>query len=129
MIALSSPFSVSLKGSITTTVSYDKIVRDQLIDAITTNQGERVMNPDWGCNINAVLYDPSSSLERYDTASYIRDRLVGMLPRVIIRSVSVDVKDSEPNIVNIEIKYKASAFSPDSSISVGIDMEGTSSGN
>ena len=67
MIAFSSPFSLS-GGSVVTTNSYDKIVRDQLIDAVVTNQGERVMNPDWGCNIQAVLYDPSSSLERFDTA-------------------------------------------------------------
>lgn len=123
MIAFSVPFSVA-KGSVGSTESYDKIVRDQLIDAVATNQGERVMNPDWGCNIQAVLYDPSSSLERFDAASYIRDRLIHMVPRALIRSVTVDVDDGNPSVVYIDINYKASAYSPESSVSMSLDLGG-----
>ena len=83
------------------------------------------MNPDWGCNIQAVLYDPSSALERFDTASYIRDRLIHMVPRAIIKSVKVDVADSEPNVVYIEILYKSSSYSPEASIAVNLDLGGT----
>lgn len=127
MIAYTNPLSI-LNGSIRTTDSYDKIVRDQLVDAITTNQGERVMHPDWGCDIQSVLYDPSSSLERQDTASYIRDRLIHMVPRALIRSVTVDVSDAEPNIVYIDIKYRTSSYTPESSVSVALDTTNTATG-
>jgi phage baseplate assembly protein W len=127
MIAYTNPLSI-LNGSIRTTDSYDKIVRDQLIDAIATNQGERVMHPDWGCDIQSVLYDPSSSLERQDTASYIRDRLIHMVPRALIRSVTVDVSDAEPNIVYIDIKYRTSSYTPESSVSVALDTTNTATG-
>ena len=127
MIAFSNPLSI-LNGSIVSTTNYEKIVRDQLIDALVTNQGERVMNPDWGCNIQSVLYDPSSSLERQDTAGYIRDRLVNLVPRALIRSVTVDVSDAEPNLVYIDIKYKTSNYSPESSVSVALDTTNTAAG-
>lgn len=127
MIAFSSPLKI-LNGSLVSTTSYDKIVRDQLIDALVTNQGERVMRPDWGCDVQAVLYDPSSALERHDTAAYIRDRLVHMVPRALIRSVSVDVSDTSPNVVYIDIKYKPSNYSPESSVSVALDTTSTASG-
>lgn len=126
MIAFVPPFMLRA-GSVSSTTSYDQIVRDQLIDAITTNQGERVMNPEWGCNIQAVLYDPSSALERFDTAAYIRDRLIHMVPRALIKSVSVDVSDAEPNVVYIDILYKASSYAPESSLSMNIELTGGTS--
>jgi phage baseplate assembly protein W len=121
MKAFSTPMRVTA-GAISETTDYDKIVRGQVIDAVTTNQGERVMNPEWGCDIQAMLFDPSSLLERNDTAAYVRDRLIHFLPRAYIRSVSVDASDSEPNIVYIEVTYKPSAYAPESTVSVGLDL-------
>jgi len=114
------PFSI-VNGSISYTDSYDRIVRNQVIDALTTNQGERVMHPDWGCDIQSVLFDPSDTLERQDTAAYVRDRLVQFVPRSFIKSVAVNASDAEPNVVFIDVKYKASSYSPESSITVGLD--------
>jgi len=114
------PFSI-VNGSIAYTDNYDRIVRNQVIDALTTNQGERVMHPDWGCDVQSVLFDPSDTLERQDTAAYVRDRLVQFVPRSFIKSVAVNASDAEPNVVFIDVKYKASSYSPESSITVGLD--------
>lgn len=127
MIAFRNPLSIT-SGTLGSTEDYDKIVRDQLVDALATNQGERVMRPEWGCNIQGVLFDPSSSLERMDTAAYLRDRLVHLVPRALIRSVLVDVSEAEPNVVYIDIRYKTSSFSPESSVSVALDTTSTASG-
>jgi phage baseplate assembly protein W len=124
MLAFSNPLSI-LNGSIGSTTTYDKIVRDQLVDAVTTNQGERVMHPTWGCNIQGMLYDPSSSLERNDAASYIQELLIHMVPRALILAVTVGVSAEEPNTVYIDISYKASTFSPASSVSIALDTTTT----
>lgn len=120
MIAFSNPLSI-IDGSIASSTNYDKIVRDQMIDAITTNQGERVMHPTWGCNIQGMLYDPASSLERNDAASYIRDLLVHMVPRALVMSVLVSVAPDELNKVYIDITYQTSNYSPVSSLSVSVN--------
>jgi hypothetical protein len=122
MIAFSSPFRI-LNGTPVSTTDYEKIVRDQLVDAVTTNQGERVMHPDWGCDIQAVLFDPASALERNDAAGYIRDRLIHMVRRALIKDVSVEVRDDAPNVVYIEIRYKTSNFSPETSVAVTLENE------
>lgn len=126
MIAFLSPFQI-LDGTLATTTNYDKIVRAQLLDALTTNQGERVMHPTWGCDIQRRLYDPSSSLERNDAAAQIRNLLVHMVPRAIIMSVNVRVSDEEPNKVYIDLVYKASSYSPASSVSVAVDATANTS--
>lgn len=128
MRAFSAPLSIS-NGTMQTTENYDRIVRDQVIDALTTNQGERVMHPDWGCDIQAVLFDPSDMLERSDTAAYIRDRLIQFVPYAFIKSVDVSASDAEPNIVYIEVKYKASKYAPESSVTVELDTTTTNSGS
>jgi phage baseplate assembly protein W len=128
MKAFPAPIKV-VNGALYATETYDEIVRSQVIDALTTNQGERVMHPDWGCDIQSMLFDPSSLLERRDTAAYVRDRLIQFVPRAFIKSVSVDSPESEPNVVYIDVSYRASAYAPESTVSVALDLSQTSSGS
>lgn len=118
-----------VNGTIHHTEDYDRIVRNQVIDALTTNSGERVMHPDWGCDVQALLFDPSDALERQDTASYVRDRLIQFVPRSFIREVSVDVSDAEPNVVLIDIQYKSSSYMPTSNVTVGLDTAAADTGS
>lgn len=127
MVAFTSPLSIN-KGSVSYTDSYEQIVRGHIVAALTTNRGERVMHPDWGCDILSMLFDPSSELERQDTASYIQDRLIQMVPRAIILGVKVSVGKGEPNVVYIEVIYKSSSYSPASTVAVGLDTSSPSSG-
>jgi phage baseplate assembly protein W len=128
MKAFDIPLSIS-NGTIYMTDNYDRIVRNQVIDAITTNQGERVMHPDWGCDVQSILFDPSDMLERQDTAAYVRDRLVQFVPRSFIKSVGVNVDQSEPNLVLIDIKYKSSSYMPESIVTVGLDTAADNTGS
>lgn len=118
-----------VNGTLHSTDDYDRIVRNQVIDALTTNSGERVMHPDWGCDVQSMLFDPSDMLERQDTASYVRDRLVQFVPRSFIKEVSVDVSDAEPNVVLIDIRYKSSSYMPASSVTIGLDTAATTTGS
>lgn len=128
MKAFDIPLSIN-NGTISMTDNYDRIVRNQVIDALTTNQGERVMHPDWGCDIQAVLFNPSDLLERQDTAAYVRDRLVQFVPRSFIKSVGVNVSDAEPNLVLIDVNYKSSSYMPESSVTVGLNTAANSTGS
>ena len=127
MYSFTSPLAI-IKGSIYYTDNYEQIVRSQIMDALTTNQGERVMHPDWGCNIQSMLYDPSSALERQDTAAYIRDRLIHMVPRALITGVSVRTDLSDHSVVYIDVQYKSSSYPPSSNVTVGMSTTSTSSG-
>jgi phage baseplate assembly protein W len=127
MKAFDIPLSI-VNGSFKVTENYDRVVRNQVIDALTTNAGERVMRPDWGCDVQSFLFDPSDSLERQDTASYVRDRLIQFVPRSFIKEASVNVSETEPNVVLIDVKYKSSSYMPTSSVTVGLDTTATTQG-
>ena len=119
MKAFDIPFTI-VGGSVASTDNYDRIVRNQVIDALTTNQKERVMHPDWGCDIQSLLFDPTDELDRQDTASRVRDRLIQFVPRSFIKSTNVKIGEV-PNLVYIDVAYKASSYAPVSTVSVGLD--------
>ena len=58
-IASTFPFHLDSSGHIAATATYEEVVRCQVIDALMTNQGERVFRPRYGCDIQAALFDPS----------------------------------------------------------------------
>ena len=69
---------------------YDEVVRGQVIDALMTNQGERVFRPRYGCDIQSALFDPRDELVRRDAAAIIRKRLEDFVPRCIVRNITVE---------------------------------------
>lgn len=123
MRAISYPFTV--RGSIRTTTNPDQIVRGQVIDAVATNQGERLMNPEWGCNLRAQVFDPSDTLVRSDLAGQIARKLPNFVPRATITRADLAVDPAEPNLVRVNIGYKASNYSPEASLSVPLDTSNT----
>jgi uncharacterized protein len=123
MRTLAYPFRISPGGSIASTVDYNQIVRAQVIDALMTNLGERVMRPNYGCDIQSALFDPSDELVRRDAASYVRDRLQGYVPRCIVRSVKVELQEDRPFIVLITVVYKSAPFATDQVLAVPVASE------
>lgn len=107
--AIDFPFRIE-KNQVATTTDYRRIVRSQIIDAVTTNYRERVMRPDYGADIQSLLFSPSDELRRSDASNVIAARLMQMVPKATITSVTVDPVPNERNLVYINIGYKASDY-------------------
>ena len=116
------PFSMSPNRAIATTVTYSQIVRGQVIDALMTNQGERVMRPLYGCDIQAALFDPQDELVRHDAAIIIKERLSALVPRAFI--ISVEVRTGGANAtVEIRINYRSAPYELPQEIVVPVSSE------
>ena len=118
MRAISFPFRF-ISGNIAATQTYDEIVRGQIIDCLMTNQGERVMRPRYGCDIQAALFDPRDELVRKDAAGTIRQRLETFAPRVFVESIRVELPAGTTR-VDVVIVYRASSFGSDITLRVPI---------
>lgn len=118
MKAISFPFRF-VSGNIAATQTYDEIVRGHIIDALMTNQGERVMRPRYGCDIQAALFDPRDELARKDAAGTIRDRLATFAPRVFVQSIRIELPAGTSR-VDVVIVYRASQFGSDIPLRVPI---------
>lgn len=132
MKALDFPFRLEGRGQFAMTPNYNRIVRAQVIDAVMTNLGERVMRPRYGCDFQAALFDPSDELVRRDAASMIKTRLEQLVPRAIVRNVTVEVPNSltqtsfggaDPGTVIITIIYRPSLYDTDTVLAVPVASE------
>jgi phage baseplate assembly protein W len=120
--AISYPFRLAPGGKIAVTKSYDEVVRGQVIDALMTNQGERVMRPQHGCDIQASLFDPSDELVRRDAASVIKERLQQFVPRCFVRSVKIEIAP-QPYLVYVNVVYKPNLYATDQVLELPVSSE------
>jgi phage baseplate assembly protein W len=118
MKAIAFPFRF-VNGKIVSTLTYDDVVRAHVIDALMTNQGERVFRPRYGCDLVAVLFDPRDELVRKDAAATVKRRLETFAPRCIVVSCHIELPP-EATRVDVVIVYKASRFGSDISLRVPI---------
>lgn len=121
MRAIDFPFRLDSNGSLTECANYSNVVRSQVIDAVMTNLGERVMRPRYGCDFQAALFDPSDELVREDAASMIKTRLSALVTRAIVRSVTVEL--GEPNTVIVTILYRPSLYATDTVLALPVASE------
>lgn len=118
MRAISIPFRFTgLK--VAETSSYPDIVRGQVIDALMTNQGERVFKPRYGCDTQSALFDPRDELVRRDAATVIKQRLEAMVPRCTVVNVSVEAP-GENSLLYIKVAYKPSLLSNEIELTVPV---------
>lgn len=125
MRAIRFPFQLTPTGRIQENLSYDDLVRGQVIDALMTNQGERVMRPRYGCDVQSSLFDPQDELVRKDTGALLKRRLEQFVTRAIIRSVSVDIAGKGQTdtvfgvgdtMVVITVVYRSALYSTDTTL-------------
>jgi phage baseplate assembly protein W len=91
-----------LGGRVPVTQDYGQIVRQQIVDALVTNAKERVMRPDYGADIQSLLFDGADSLVRADVASTVKERLGILVPRATIKSVTLITEPTELSIRGID---------------------------
>lgn len=72
---------------------------------LLTNKGERVGQPEFGCGLLQVLFEPLSDSLIENVTATIEDALATWLPHVIISKLNVEGDEVEQNQLNIEIEF------------------------
>lgn len=82
----------------------DAAIRRSIYNLILTTPGERFFNPNIGCGVKGLLFDPLDFI----TAGNIRDEIEYTIkafePRVVLKQVDVDLKDDQ-NAFEVLINY------------------------
>ena len=133
MRAIQYPFHLDRNKNVAECTSYDDIVRGQVIDALMTNQGERVFRPRYGCDVQAALFDPNDELVRRDAAAFLKTKLEGLVVRATIRSVTLSEQlgfaspsplyHSDPSTIVITVVYRATLYATDTTINIPVASE------
>ena len=79
--------------------------RSNIRNLLLTNKGERVGQPEFGCGLLNVLFEPMSDDLLEDVRTEIEDSIAFWLPHVTINNIGVDRDEAEPQQLNIIIEF------------------------
>jgi len=89
-------------------VSDEEDIRQSLHILLSTSLGERVMQPDYGCNLQDYVFESLNST----TIGYIKERVANSIlyyePRIIVEQIEVTSEGSNDNLEGrflIDITY------------------------
>jgi phage baseplate assembly protein W len=97
--------------------------KNNLINLILTKKGERLMQPDFGCDVWKVLFEPIDNIE-VSIENSITDAVSIWLPYLNINEIIFDYDDNDidTNKVALDIKFSL-ASNPALSESIQINVE------
>jgi phage baseplate assembly protein W len=87
------------------TGNYEEDVREAVYIIIMTKMGERMMRPNFGCQISDYIYSTMDYSTIVQLQNEIYDSLVQWEPRIIDTEVKVEADDTETGKFNIHVSY------------------------
>lgn len=82
----------------------DQNIKESILILLQTSKGERVMNPEFGCQINELIFAPSNNSTFGMAVFYIEQSLQRWEPRIVVKEVDVNF-DQQNNCLIIKIDY------------------------
>lgn len=81
--------------------------KDNLVNLIMTKKGERLMQPNFGCDIWNVIFNQITDDIDFTIEQSINDAVANWLPSVIVTGIIIDSSDElkDANKINISIGF------------------------
>jgi hypothetical protein len=75
---------------------------------LTTRPGERVMQPDYGCDLDEMLFEPMTTTFMTHISEMIKTAILYYEPRIQLNNVQIDDNQEAEGIILIIIDYTVS---------------------
>ena len=101
---LSFPFRIGTDGRTVAVTTLDEHVRDELIQLLLTNPGERVFLPELGGGARRLLFEPADEATRGMTKAMITQAISKWLGhRITLEDLSIQIDHAT---IQVEIRYR-----------------------
>ncbi len=80
-------------------------IRSSLEILLTTRQGERVMRPDYGCNLDELVFEPLTTTFKTYITDLIRTAILYHEPRIQLNKVEMDDTGELEGKIVITVDY------------------------
>lgn len=105
-IGVSLPFN-GPAGPFNSTYSTKDQIKSNLINLLLTNKGERIMNPEFGCDLETALFEGITEDTSELIKNLIRDNVQIFVPEVELTEILVaDASQYNNNSVSVTVRYK-----------------------
>ena len=99
------PVGVNARGRIAM-VRGERSVEQSILMILMTPKGQRVMRPDYGCQIHELLFAPNDATTMGLASFYVDEALRTWEPRIEVIHVSAHSDETHPERMILNIQYR-----------------------
>ena len=87
---------------------HEQKIRESILTILGTQHGERLMRPNFGCNLKSLVFAPNNAMTANFARHYVEEGLTNWEPRIILDEVTIknDKKDNLHGRLMIHIRYR-----------------------
>jgi phage baseplate assembly protein W len=104
-VGWSFPPCTATDGS-TLVAKYEQDVAQAIRIIIGTDQGERVMRPDFGAGLRSFVFGPLNQTTIQQVQTRVQESLIKWEPRIDVESVTAAVDPTGRNVLQITVVYR-----------------------
>jgi uncharacterized protein len=105
------------------TVADDEAIRQSLLLLISTRPGERVMRPEYGCDLSRLVFSPNDDTTAGLAIHFVRQAVERWEPRVEVLHVDANRDPEEATRLEIVLDYRVRATLRGDTVVVGVDLQ------
>lgn len=99
------PVGIDHRGNIELSASNEDI-RESIKIILGTAKGERIMRPEFGCDIHDHVYSSATPATLNVIETDVREALVRWEPRIDLEDIEAYPADEDPSKILIDIEYR-----------------------
>ncbi len=112
----------------TAMVSDHASVRQSILLLLSTIPGERVMRPDFGCELHRLVFSPNDNTTSGLAIHYVRQALDRWEPRAQVVRIDAEPNPDAPDRLDISLSYRLRRTQITEDLSFSIELAGESNG-
>jgi len=115
--------TVSARGKLTLARGVAAI-RQSLLMVLSTVPGERVMRPDYGCDLPRLIFWPNDATTAGLAILHVRRAVERFEPRVEVLGVDAGADPERPDLLAVVLTYRIRATGQHDELSLVVDLYG-----
>jgi Bacteriophage baseplate protein W len=104
-------------------VEGQEAVRQAVLLLLSTTPGERVMRPDYGCDLHRLLFAPCDDTTAGEAMYYVRRALERWEPRIALLSVDANRSEAQPGLLEVSVEYRVRSAQVQDRVSVVLQLQ------
>jgi phage baseplate assembly protein W len=103
-------------------VTEQAAVRQAVLLLLTTTPGERVMRPDYGCDLQRLVFSPNDATTHGLAIYYVRQALQRWEPRIDILRLDATSNEGDPGRMDIILEYRVRKTAQRDSLTLSVSL-------
>jgi phage baseplate assembly protein W len=99
-------------------------IRQSILIILSTVPGERVLRPDFGCDLYRLVFSPNDDTTAGLAIHYVRKALERWEKRITITALDAGPHPSNPEILEITMRYRINSMLKEDHMTYAFDIAG-----